>query len=269
MNYCEYCGRPLGEGEQCACRGAADAAAAEANNRILAAAVPVTPPPVPAVQTGSIPQEPAAEFMQPQPAAAAAKPKSSRKTGIIIAGAAALLAVIGVLLWFFVLRDSYEKPLKQYFKGLNQFDFKKSAEAVLTDHWYTYAAERYTDGDVDEIKEKLKDMWDEMEDEYEDVEDLEFSYKIVRKKKLKTDKLEEIEEKWQDFFEPGELKEGYQLKVRVTIDGDERAESNTGYYTVVRSEKEGWRLLSNSCKEFSFSRYDDAHGAMVDAIDFH
>ncbi len=284
MAFCKYCGNPIAEGGQCTCAEAA----AEANDQILGAAPAVIPP----VQSNPAPQQfgaqqfgaqqfgaqnTPAEFMQPQPpapAAAAANP--NKKKGIIIAAAAVLLAVIGVLVWFLFLRGEsepevadYEQPVSQLFNGINQKDGRLCMESMATDHWKNYKTEYRYDGDKSRFNDYYDDLCDRMTENLEEffeeaadgwnVEKIKYSYRITGKTRLDEYELRDFED--EDLYESDELTAGYELKVKMTVKGDDRSESSNGTLKVVKCS-EGWKLVPESNQGFRFSRFDDAEDVL-------
>ena len=264
MAFCKYCGKQLREGEQCTC--AEEAAAA--NNRIFAEGTAA--PPAPVYQPQAQPVQP--DMQQNSTALAAGNRK--KKTGIIIAAAAVLLAVIGVLVWFLFLRGDdgsdmpdYEKPVSQLFKGINQQDSSICIDAMATDRAYRILADEEYDGDIsksreqvqracEEVSDLMKDFFEEASDEW-DAERISYSYRISGKERLEDYELREIEEECDSLYESRGLSSGYRLNVKVTVKADDRSETASGYFTVVKTD-DGWRLVPKSNEDFKFSRLHEA-----------
>ncbi|MBQ8920544.1 MAG: hypothetical protein IJ060_12430 [Oscillospiraceae bacterium] len=271
MKFCKNCGRVIGDNEQCQCGfGTEDAA-----------------PPVqeyPAQQQYPQMQQPAG-FPQPQPAfghmqkpaPAAANPK--KKTGIVMITAAILLAAAGALVWFLFLHTAdYEQPVKDYFSGINKKNYKTCTNTWTTEYMFESLAEYSFEGSISECRssfnEFCSDMTEEMEDFYEDCEEdwgvknISYSYKITDKEKLSRDDLRDIEEENSFMYRENELKEGYELKLKVTVKGSGESDSATGTVMVVKSSREGWKLVAESADGFEFTKFTDAEDMITACMDF-
>ncbi len=279
MKFCKNCGRMIGDNEQCPC-GFGDSASVPG----AAHGYPVQQPfaetqPQP---TGAYPQNQPAGFPPVYPAqtaaAAAAKPK--KKTGLIVVLAILMLGMIGGGIWFFVQRGgsgSYETPVKEFFSGINKKNFKTCADTWTTDYLFKSLANHTFDGSVSECKKSFQEycskMNDEMEDFFEDCEDewnvrsISYSYSIEAKDKLSARDLRDLEEDYDLLYQSNELKEGYELKIKVTVKGSGKSDSATGYFTVVKSSKEGWKLLPDAANEFKFTEFKDAEDLIEDCLD--
>lgn len=131
----------------------------------------------------------------------------------IIGGIAAAVIIILILL-FSLLGGGYEKPIKNYFKGME----KSNAEM------YMKAFPEFMDYDYDD--DDMEDMMDYLEDEYG--EKIKISYKIKDKEKIKKDDLEDIQKYIEEIYdEEVKVKAGYEVKVKATIKGKDGDESNT------------------------------------------
>ncbi len=302
MIFCKYCGRQLADGEQCTCPEALNAAAA-ANSQILSAGTDRSniPPEqqnpyrkmlgeydrqnLPVQQQAGYPQFPpqgypnANGFQQADAAAVSAQPAQKKKTGIIIAAAAVLLALIGFLVWFFALRDTvpdYEKPIKSMFDSINQRDYKAGKDALLTTHYFEWWTDYKFDGDNAECRSYYKELcadysesmveyFDEAADELDTKSSkIQYSYSVVSKEKLDRDELENLEDRFYKFYDTGDLKEGYRLKVKITFTAGKESKTSKGYISVVNVRKDGWKLVPESADDFDFGEYDADD--MIDVI---
>ena len=292
MAFCKYCGRQLADGEQCTCPEALNAAAA-ANSQILSAGTDRSN--IPPEQQNLYGQQQAGHqqippqgypdangIQQADAAAVTAKPAQKKKTGIIIAAAAVLLALIGFLVWFFALRGEsgsvpdYEKPIKTMIDAINQRDFKAGKDAVLTSHFFELWANDDYSGDVSECRsyykelcadysERMVEYFDEAADELDTKSSkIQYSYSVVSKEKLDRDELENLEDRFYKFYDTGDLKEGYRLKLKVTFTAGKESKTSRGYISVVNVRKDGWKLVPESADEFDFGEYDADD--MIDVI---
>ena len=283
MTYCEFCGRQLENGERCRCRSAVKPDAAAEINGIFASAAQTDPffhapqdvpvrrerqqeIPSAAFEAEQIPQ-PVQPVIPEEPPEQTAAVKSKKKSGILLTAAAFLLALTGFLVWFFVFRDTTpdcEKPLKQFFQGINQRDYRICKEQVLTDRFFRESAGIYgmTEEELRKnFRERCKTQSEEMDDWFEEASErwdvdkgaFKLSYSVLSKNKMSRNDLREIETvQCPNFYESGELKEGYLLKIRVTVKAGMESESARGAVSVVRSEKEGWMLMPDSSDGFGF-----------------
>ncbi|MBQ8920543.1 MAG: hypothetical protein IJ060_12435 [Oscillospiraceae bacterium] len=271
MAFCKYCGRPLGAGEQCHCAQTA----AEANNRIFAAGsapgYPVQQPVQPEMQQAV---QPIGGDAQPDGAGKAAE-NPKKKTGIIIIAAAVLLLIVGILVWLLFLRgngsgsdvSSYETPVSQFFKGINQKDYRICIESITTERFYRQRADERYDGDLAEFKEYFRERCESkssrIENFYEEAQEgwnadrISYSYRISGKERLDDYELREIEDDYEEIYEYRELSSGYRLNVKVTVKADDKSETSSGYLTVVKTN-DGWRLVPESDEGFDFDRLVDA-----------
>lgn len=163
-------------------------------------------------------------------AAPAAKKKIDKKYFIIGGAAVAVIAVLVVVLSL-IFGSNYKSPLnkleKIYEKGdgdslqtvsMSSNQLKAIKKSDLFENKY--------DGDLDEyFDDAAEDIYKSIKKQYGD--DFEFDYKIKDKKKLEKDDLKDYQielEKWAKDcdveYEP-KVSKGYELKVRVVLEGDD------------------------------------------------
>jgi len=271
MKFCKNCGRMIGDNEQCTCGLGADSGVPEQQG------YPAQQYPQ-MQQPGGFPQmQPPAAFPQPGAAQAAENPK--RKTGIIMVAAALMIAVIGGLVWFLFLRtEGCEQPVKDYFSAINKKNYKACTNTWTTEYMFESLADYSFDGDISECRrsfnEYCTDMADEMRDFFEEgeaewgVQNISYSYKIKSKDQLSSSDLRDIEDENDFLYRENELKEGYELKLTVTVKGSGKSDTADGCITVVKSSKEGWKILPESADGFKFTQFYDAEDLISDCMDF-
>ena len=295
MTYCEFCGRQLENGERCRCRSAVKPDAAAEINGIFASAAQTDPffhapqdvpvrrerqqeIPSAAFEPEQIPQ-PVQPVIPEEPPEQTAAVKSKKKSGILLTAAAFLLALTGFLVWFFALRDTvpdYEKPIKSMFDSINQRDYKAGKDALLTTHYFEWWTDYKFDGDNAECRsyykelcadysERMVEYFDEAADELDTKSSkIQYSYSVVSKEKLDRDELENLEDRFYKFYDTGDLKEGYRLKLKVTFTAGKESKTSRGYISVVNVRKDGWKLVPESADDFDFGEYDADD--MIDVI---
>lgn len=201
MAFCKFCGSEIPEGASCNC----------AESQAQAAA-------------------PAAEASA-----------SSNKTGLIVVGAALVIALILIIsIISSIAGGGYKKPINEFEKALNKCDGERLAECMMTKDMLKEAE----DEDFDELDEMLEMLVEFAEEEYGD--DVKFTIKVDDKEKLDKDDLEDIEESYEDMYdEKIKVKKGYEVTAEMTVKGDDGKDSEDIELTVIKVKGEGWLLTQD------------------------
>lgn len=201
MAFCKFCGSEIPEGASCNC----------AESQAQAAA-------------------PAAEASA-----------SSNKTGLIVVGAALVIALILIIsIISSIAGGGYKKPINEFEKALNKCDGERLAECMMTKDMLKEAE----DEDFDELDEMLEMLVEFAEEEYGD--DVKFTIKVDDKEKLDKDDLKDIEESYEDMYdEKIDVKKGYEVTAEMTVKGDDGKDSEDIELTVIKVKGEGWLLTQD------------------------
>ncbi|MBD5159353.1 MAG: hypothetical protein HDT23_03825 [Ruminococcus sp.] len=189
-------------------------------------------------------------------------PKQKNKFIVpVIAGVAVVAVAIGVSN---VAGAGYKKPVKDFVKAINKCDSKKLLSVVMPESQLKEIKKEVKDSIIDwdalldKVDEALEEEMEELEDDYG--KNVKFSAKIVNKKKVKGDDLEDIQEEYDDSFD-AEVKKAYKLKVEVSIKGKKDSDSDKISVYVVKVKGDGWKIydFDNSTGIFDFD-LDDIFG---------
>lgn len=186
------------------------------------ASAPVEAAPVEAVPVEAAPVE----------AAPAGKPQLNIK---LIAIAAGILAVVIILSCFIIpsLFAGPESALKNMIAVWKGNDNK--VESLMPGSIWEYVEDENDDFDMDDFAEEFAEKTlENLESIYG--EDIRISYEVDKKTALKEKKLEDIAEDLADRYDIDEdsVKDGYKLKVTMTIEGDEDEDEDEGEFTIIK-----------------------------------
>lgn len=153
---------------------------------------------------------------------------------IAIAVVVVVVVVIGVKTIFF--SKGYVKVVKKYYKAVENADGKELM-SLFPDEYNEYLMDvsDYDDEEemIEDKDEALEDSWDEAKDSFG--EDVAFTYEIQKCKELDEDELKEINEDYKDDFDfEEEVSKGYEVKVRVIMEGEDKKESETQKLNVIK-----------------------------------
>lgn len=141
--------------------------------------------------------------------------KMDTKNMAIIGGIIAAIIIVLIIL-FSTFGKGWEKPIKNYFKGME----KAKAETYLK------AYPEFMDMSDKIDDEDLEDRLDNLEDEYG--EKIKISYKIAKKEKIKKSELDDVTEYIKKTYEEDvKVSKGYEVKVKATIKGKDDDETDT------------------------------------------
>lgn len=181
----------------------------------------------------------------PSPVVENTNSKSAVNKGFIVMGAGLLAVIVVIVLVVSSFSGGYQKPIKNYIKAVNNCDtakmlsvmvpknkikeFKKEAKDSIIDY----------DAFLDKMDDMLEDSMKELEDDYG--KNVKFSAKILDKKKVKGDDLDEIKEDYEDEYD-AEVKKAYKMKVEMTIKGKDEKDTEKISLYVVKVKGDGWKL---------------------------
>ncbi len=176
--------------------------------------------------------------------------KTKDKNTIIGLCAIAVVLVLLIILFANLFGGhAYEKPIENLLKAIEKTDGKAYAEAFPD--YINESAEDMLDfydeyDDVEEYYEEelLKDMLDELEDEYGDK--IKLSYKIKDKDKLSDKKLKNLEDDIEDYYdEEVDVTNGYELKIELKVKGKDDDDKETARLNVYKIDGK-WCLTTSS-----------------------
>lgn len=143
---------------------------------------------------------------------------SNKIIGIIVAVVIVAAAVFGAVKLVGCMGLGVEAPVKNLERAIKKGDINSMMKALPK----SYSAE-LEDEDKEEIEEMLQEVSEFLEDE-----DVKFSFKVTRKKKLDKDDLKDAQKEENEILKAQDMdkitiKKGYKLTVKVTVkhDGDE------------------------------------------------
>jgi DNA-directed RNA polymerase subunit M/transcription elongation factor TFIIS len=160
------------------------------------------------------------------------KPMDVKKIGII-AGAVAL-AVLVLTLIINIVSGGWKTPIDNYFKGMQKADAKM----------YLKAFPEFLDKDDTIDKEYMKDMLENLEDEYG--KNIKIKYEVTKKEKIKKDDLSKVQEYIEKKYdEKVKVSAGYEVKVKATIKGKDDEDTDTQKMYVYKIDGK-WKYFSVS-----------------------
>ncbi|MCD7811341.1 MAG: hypothetical protein LUG91_05775 [Ruminococcus sp.] len=223
MAFCKFCGKQISEGTVCdECK----ANQPEAQ-------------PAPEVNYQSpVDQAPVADQA---PADGGAGGNDKKK--LIVAGGIAVVAIIIIIaIISSIAGGGYKDPINDFIKGINKADSQKVMEACFPKDWLEEMAD---DEDLD-----LKELYDELDEEYEDVLDdwedyygknVKLSFDFEDKKELSSKKLSNYEDDYDDYYDMDvEITKGYKVSGTLTIEGKDDDDEEDIEIIVVKIKGEGW-----------------------------
>ncbi len=151
------------------------------------------------------------------------EPAGDNKKKIAMIGGIVAAVVVALFVIISLISGGYKSPIKNYFNGLQKCNSKTYLKA-FPEFMKDDLEDKYTD----EYLEKKKDN---AEDTYGDK--VKYSYKVIDKTKLSKDELKDSKKALEKLYkdEKINLKEGYQVCVKVTIKGSDK--KATSYETFV------------------------------------
>ncbi len=178
-----------------------------------------------------------------------------------IVPAVAVVAVV-VLLIVLLGGSGYTKAID----NMIDFTFKGKVakfESLAPAAFWEYIEEEY-DADLDDIKDDLEDM---MEDALDDLEDeygnhVKIKYEVKKEKELSEKKLKKLAEALDDTYDidSKSVKAAYDLKVEMSIEGDDDDDEQDMEMTVVKIGG-NWYIVS-------YYEYDDEYSVRFYAENF-
>ena len=199
----------------------------------------------------------------PQGGFAPAPAANNTKKYITIGAIAVIVIALVIGLISCLSSNSATGVVKSYIKATYKPDFKKadSLELCGGEKYYEYLAdeadmdldeyfEQMSDGDASNYKEyckyrneKMKDFLEEGTDDLG--ENLKISkIEIKKDKKLSEKKLKEIKKRYKDddYIDADKITEAHEIKVKVTIKGDDDSDSHRRTIIVVKY-KGNWKVI--------------------------
>lgn len=168
---------------------------------------------------------------------AAEEGKSKSGNGKFIAVIVAIVVIILIALKLIFGTAAYEKPLKNFFEGIEDKDGDKIEEA-FPEFYGDKMTKLY---DFDDVADEL---YDRLEDEFG--KNIKISYKIKDKEKIDKDDLEDIEEEIKDDYdEKVKVSKGYELELKLKVKGKKDKDEHTSELEVYKIDGD-WYIMSTS-----------------------
>ena len=169
--------------------------------------------------------------------AAAEEGKSKSGNGKFIAVIVAIVVIILIVLKLIFGTAAYEKPLKNFFEGIEDKDGDKIEEA-FPEFYGDKMTKLY---DFDDVADEL---YDRLEDEFG--KNIKISYKIKDKEKIDKDDLEDIEEEIKDDYdEKVKVSKGYELELKLKVKGKKDKDEHTSELEVYKIDGD-WYIMRTS-----------------------
>lgn len=194
MSFCEYCGRPLAEGEVCDCTqsrsSGQEAAQTEAVHTDTAQTMS------PESFAGNVP-------------ASSVKPKKKGKKGLVAALLVRVLIVVGGVAALFYICNGYKKPINDITTTINKQT--EDVDAIVTAFLPDFAvspyrkavrimktSEAFTEAYAS-VGKALSGYYEQLDADYENGWKVKFDY--TDREKLETEELESIEDAYSALYE--------------------------------------------------------------------
>lgn len=182
-----------------------------------------------------------AEAADPTVPAEAANPSSKTKPVLIAAAAVVVLIILLILKALF--GASYIDPVDNLCKcmetGKGKYLYKCVPAFLIEDEYDDMKKSEI----IDELDESAEDMLESLEKTFGD--DIKVKYKVKKKEKIDSDDIDELEDDLKDEYDKRiKISKGYELKVKLTIKGDDRDSSNTQTLKVYKISGK-WYFLDN------------------------
>lgn len=189
MAFCEYCGRPLAEGEMCDCiqnRSSGQEGARTDN-----------------VQTMS-----SETFVENEPASSV-KPKNSGKKGLVVAVLVLVLIVVGGVAALLYICNGYKKPINDITTTINKRT--EDVDTIVTAFLPDFAVSSYRKAvkimktsevfaeSYDNVGTALSGYYEQLDADYGNGWKVKFDY--ADREKLETEELESIEDSYSALYE--------------------------------------------------------------------
>lgn len=161
----------------------------------------------------------------------------SKTTLIAIAGAAAVAVVIIIVLAATLLGGGYQKPLKNAqsaIKSEKADKFVKAYPEELVEAFDDYYDDTDDKDFVEYVENDIEGTIDYAEDEYG--KDCKISFKVVDTIKLNDDELDDVSKKIEKATDEDiDVKKGYKVVYKVTIDGKKEKVESFDTCTIVKA----------------------------------
>lgn len=164
-------------------------------------------------------------------------PNKNTIIGLSVCGGVFIILLVIILVLIF--GSPYKKALNNFFDAMEDCNGKKYISATMCD-FMKEDAEDDLDDDYDSLEEywdeKLEKWKDDAEEEYGD--NLKYSYKVKKAKKLSDSKLKSAQKSYKKRYDldSDEVKvtKGYEVKCKVTVKGSDDDDTNTVTYYVLK-----------------------------------
>lgn len=197
-------------------------------------------------------------------AAAAAAPKNDasgandskqaliKKIGMIAIPVVAIIVVLAIIFGAIVPNVGYKGTINKFLNAIEDEDVEKYMEYVAS-----YKFDNNNDAD-DAVEDDLKDWLEDLEYEYG--ENIKISIKVVDSDKLTEDRLEDIQDRYDDSedCDDMEITKGYDVLVDLTVKGKDMDRESEKMNFIVIKEDGKWKIWSGTfVNDYSVSAYDD------------
>lgn len=166
-------------------------------------------------------------------------PNKNTIIGLSVCGG--VLIIVIIILCALLFGKPYKKALNKYFDAMEDCNGKKYVAVTMADFMKEEAEDDLPD-DYDSLEEYWKDELEETKEYWEDDKELgdnlKYSYKIKKVKKIKDSKLKDAQKYWKKTYDLDsddvKVTKGYEVKCKVTIKGKDDDESDTDTYYVLK-----------------------------------
>lgn len=175
-----------------------------------------------------------------------------KKIGMIAIPVVAIIVVLAIIFGAIVPNVGYKGTINKFLNAIEDEDVEKYMEYVAS-----YKFDNNNDADdavEDDLKEWLEDL------EYEYGENIKISIKVVDSDKLTEDRLEDIQDRYDDSedCDDMEITKGYDVLVDLTVKGKDMDRETEKMNFIVIKEDGKWKIWSGTfVNDYSVSAYDD------------
>lgn len=175
-----------------------------------------------------------------------------KKIGMIAIPVVAIIVVLAIIFGAIVPNVGYKGTINKFLNAIEDEDVEKYMEYVAS-----YKFDNNNDAD-DAVEDDLKDWLEELEYEYG--ENIKFSIKVVDSDKLTEDRLEDIQDAYDDSedCDDMEITKGYDVLVDLTVKGKDMDRVSEKMNFIVIKEDGKWKIWSGTfVRDYSVGAYDD------------
>lgn len=175
-----------------------------------------------------------------------------KKIGMIAIPVVAIIVVLAIIFGAIVPNVGYKGTINKFLNAIEDEDVEKYMEYVAS-----YKFDNNNDAD-DAVEDDLKDWLEDLEYEYG--ENVKISIKVVDSDKLTEDRLEDIQDLYDDSedCDDMEITKGYDVLVDLTVKGKDMDRETEKVNFIVIKEDGKWKIWNGVfVNDYSVGAYDD------------